>query len=128
MIARPAMRAKLRGGAFEVGDAIDEHWGLAMQVAGEEHPRRSLRQLDHRDTGPHGVDREHEPGPERFGEVRDICSDIPARHVHVVELLEHGPCSLRPSPCAADRFPGGRMSIVTDPEAAAFGLMTLSEG
>jgi len=25
-------------------------------------------------------------------------------------------------------FPGGRMSIVTDPEGAAFGLMTLSEG
>ena len=26
------------------------------------------------------------------------------------------------------RFPGGRLSIVTDPEGAAFGLMTLSEG
>ena len=87
-----------------------------MQVAGEEQPRRPFRQLDHRDAGPHGVDCEHEPGPERFGEVRDVGGDIPAWHVDVVELLEHGSCSLR------------RESIVSDPEGAAFGLMKLSEG
>jgi hypothetical protein len=72
----------------EAAHAVDEDRAFALDVVGEEHQRRSLRQLDRRDPGAHRVDGEDRPAAEHLGEVLQVPGNVGRRRVEEVEPFE----------------------------------------
>src|SRR5205823_2126032 len=79
---------QVRDRCLEVGDAVDENWRVAFEVAGEQERGRPGRQADHRDARTERLDGEDQLGAELLGEVRDVGADLAAREVHEVQALE----------------------------------------
>src|SRR6187200_2604157 len=86
----PASRLELGGRGVEIGDAVEQDGYVALKMAGEQESWRRIGQRHHRDARAHAVDREDESRTEHVGEELDVRRDILARHVVVVEVLEHG--------------------------------------
>ena len=61
---------------------------VALEVVGEQHERRIVRQPDRGDARPHRLDREHDPAAEDVLEGREIARDVAAGHVEEVEPVE----------------------------------------
>ena len=80
--------AQLRSRRVEVSDSIDEYRPFALEVVREQHCGPGRVELDHRDPGIEGLDRECQPGAQRSGEVARLDSGLTAWHVEEVEALE----------------------------------------
>jgi len=57
-------------------------------MVGQQHQRRTLGELDRGDPSPHRLDSKHDPAAQDLAEVPKVRSNIPARRVHEIELLE----------------------------------------
>jgi hypothetical protein len=86
---------ELVNGLHQVSDTIDKNWLISFEMAGEQEGRRVLGQLAHRDPRSKCLDGEHWRRPEAIGEVLQIASNITAREVDKVEVLEQEPQSTR---------------------------------
>ena len=85
----PPASAKVLTGPFQVLHAIHEDGSIALEVVGQQDPRRRVGQLDHRNASAHAVDREDEPATKDVREVGHVRRHVAAGHVDVVEPVEH---------------------------------------
>src|SRR5438105_6158754 len=72
----------------QVFDAIDVDRSFALEVVGEQHMWRAIRQLDHRHPRTHSLDRERELAAKHVGEEPRVGRDVAAGRVQIVELEE----------------------------------------
>src|SRR3989440_1871848 len=79
---------QLGSGLAQVVDAVNVDRSFAFEVVGEEHMRRTVRQLDHRHPRAHSLDRERELAAKHVGEEPRVGRDIAAGRVQIVELEE----------------------------------------
>src|SRR5438105_2441682 len=96
----------------QVFDAIDVDRSFALEVVGEQHMWRAIRQLDHRHPRTHSLDRERELAAKHVGEEPRVGRDVAAGRVQIVELEE------RRQLLASERLIEGWSS--TCPECAVF--------
>src|SRR2546430_6374876 len=79
---------QLGDGLAKAVDAVDVDRSIALEVVGEQHMRRTLRQLDHRHSRAHTLHGETELASQHLGEVARVARDVAARRVQVVQLLK----------------------------------------
>src|SRR2546429_9487055 len=99
----------------QVFDAIDVDRSFAFEVVGEEHMRRTVRQLDDRHARAHSLDRERELAAKHVGEEPRVGRDIAAGRVQIVELEERRQLPPLAIPkkqprCSPSRSPSSRLT------------------
>src|SRR3989441_4255225 len=106
---------QLGSGLAQVVDAVNVDRSFAFEVVGEEHMRRTVRQLDHRHPRAHSLDRERELAAKHVGEEPRVGRDVAAGRVQIVELEERRQLSPLAIPkkqprCSRSRSPSSRLT------------------
>src|SRR2546429_1905085 len=99
----------------QVFDAIDVDRSFALEVVGEQHMWRAIRQLDHRHPRTHSLDRERELAAKHVGEEPRVGRDVGAGRVQIVELEERRQLPPLAIPkkqprCSPSRSPSSRLT------------------
>jgi hypothetical protein len=84
----PATGRQRNQGGAKVGHPIHQDRPVPLDMVGQQHQRRTPGELDRGDPSPHRLDSKHHPAAQDLAEVPKVPSNIPARRVHEIELLE----------------------------------------